>query len=134
MNFEQVQALIKTFEESSLRVLEIEQDGFKIRLSKNNDMVIEKQVESLKEVIETPVENGVAVKSPLVGTFYASASPDEEPFVAVGDTVVAGQKLCIIEAMKIMNDITSPISGTVTRILPQDGTAVGYDQILMTIV
>jgi acetyl-CoA carboxylase biotin carboxyl carrier protein len=134
MNFEQVQAIIKTFEDSTLRVLEIEQDGFKIRLSKNNDLVIEKQVESQKEIIETPVENGVAVKSPLVGTFYASSSPEELPFVAVGDTVVAGQKLCIIEAMKIMNDITSPISGTVTRILPQDGTAVGYDQIIMTIV
>lgn len=142
MDFKQIQTLIKNFEDSEMTVLEIEHEGFKLRLSKNNDTVFSysqnieekpKQVE-LNNEVPIPGETATEVKSPLVGTFYSAASPDDEPFVTVGSTVVVGQKLCIIEAMKIMNEITSPISGTVTRIIPQDGSAVGFDQVLITIV
>lgn len=142
MDFKQIQTIIKEFEESSLTILEIEKDGFKLRLSKNNDTVfVNKQNDEVKDTLQTeepanvpfPESTVTEVKSPLVGTFYTSSGPGEEPFITVGSNVVVGQKLCIIEAMKIMNEITSPISGTVTRIIPQNGAAVGYDQVLVTI-
>ena len=73
------------------------------------------------------------MKSPMVGTFYLSASPGAKPFVEVGDVVKEGQTLCIIEAMKILNEIESDKSGTVRRILPDNGQAVEYGQPLFII-
>ena len=76
---------------------------------------------------------GVQVKSPLVGTFYSSPSPDEPPFVLVGQQVKEGDTLCIIEAMKIMNEIKSPCDGKVIRIMAQPGDMVEYNQVLCVI-
>ena len=73
------------------------------------------------------------VKSPLVGTFYVSPSPDEEPFVKVGQEVLTGQTLAIVEAMKMMNEITAPAPGVVTEVLAANGTQVEYDQVLFRI-
>ena len=73
---------------------------------------------------------GTQVKSPLVGTFYSSPSPDEPPFVLVGQEVREGDTLCIIEAMKVMNEIKAPCSGKVVRIMAQPGDMVEYDQVL----
>lgn len=76
---------------------------------------------------------GTQVKSPLVGTFYSSPSPDEPPFVLVGQEVREGDTLCIIEAMKVMNEIKAPCSGKVVRIMAQPGDMVEYNQVLCVI-
>jgi len=77
---------------------------------------------------EAPVETGHIVKSPMVGTFYRASSPGAKSFAEVGDTVKAGQAVCIIEAMKIMNEIEADIDGTITKILVENGQPVEYGQ------
>ena len=84
----------------------------------------------------TPADDipaGTQVKSPLVGTFYSSPSPDEPPFVLAGQEVKEGDTLCIIEAMKVMNEIKAPCSGKVVRIMAQPGDLVEYNQLLCVI-
>lgn len=78
-----------------------------------------------------PVKKGNAIVSPMVGTFYSKPSPDAEPFVKVGDTISAGDTVCIVEAMKLMNQIESEFSGKITEICVQDGQAVEYGQTIM---
>lgn len=73
------------------------------------------------------------IKSPMVGTFYRSASPDKPPYVKVGDKVSSGQAVCMIEAMKLFNEIESEISGTVVKIMVEDAAPVEYDQVLFLI-
>ena len=80
-----------------------------------------------------PVETGHIVKSPMVGTFYGAASPGAKPFVTVGSAVKEGEPICIIEAMKIMNEIEADWSGTVTSILCENGQAVEFGQPLFII-
>ncbi|MCD8024001.1 MAG: acetyl-CoA carboxylase biotin carboxyl carrier protein [Candidatus Gastranaerophilales bacterium] len=74
---------------------------------------------------------GTAITSPMVGAFYAAPSPGAKPFVKVGDTVAAGQVVCIVEAMKLMNEIESEVSGRITQICVEDGQSVEYGQVLM---
>ena len=76
-------------------------------------------------------ENGHTIMSPMVGTFYRSSSPDSEPFASVGDTVTVGQTLCLIEAMKIMNEIEADVAGEIAEILVQNGDPVEYNQPLI---
>ncbi|MFW5972959.1 MAG: acetyl-CoA carboxylase biotin carboxyl carrier protein [Bacteroidota bacterium] len=73
------------------------------------------------------------IRAPIVGTFYRRPSPDAEPFVSIGDVVQPGDVLCIIEAMKLMNEIESEVAGTVTKILAEDGRPVEYDQPLFVV-
>ena len=80
-----------------------------------------------------PVESGHTVKSPMVGTFYRSANPGSKPFVEIGDAIKEGAPICIIEAMKIMNEIEADKSGTVKRILCENGQAVEFGQPLFII-
>lgn len=80
---------------------------------------------------EAPVQKGKPIVSPMVGTFYKAPSPDSNPFVSVGENVNTGQVVCIIEAMKLMNEIESEISGRVVEICVQDGQTVDYGQVLM---
>lgn len=82
---------------------------------------------------EDPADHAGAVPSPMVGTVYLAAEPGAEPFVKVGDTVEEGATLCIVEAMKTMNHIPAPHSGTVKRILIEDGTAVEFGSLLMIV-
>lgn len=82
---------------------------------------------------EDQLPAGTQVKSPLVGTFYSSPSPDEPPFVLVGQQVKEGDTLCIIEAMKIMNEIKAPCDGKIIRIMAQPGDMVEYNQVLCVI-
>lgn len=83
--------------------------------------------------VEAPKEEvkGTPITSPMVGTFYAAASPDEPPFVNVGDTVSKGQVVCIVEAMKLMNKIESEVAGKVVKICVENGKPVEYGQVLM---
>lgn len=80
-----------------------------------------------------PAPSGDTLKSPIVGTYYKAPSPDSDPFVKVGDKVSKGQTLCIVEAMKIMNEIEAEFGGTIEEILVEDGQPVEYDQPLFTI-
>jgi acetyl-CoA carboxylase biotin carboxyl carrier protein len=100
--------------------------------------VVQSAVSSVQaEVQETPdkeeIPVGNIVKAPIVGTFYAAASPDEPPYVKIGDTVKKGDVLMIIESMKLMNEVTSDFDGVVEEILVSNGEAVEYDQPLMRI-
>ena len=78
-------------------------------------------------------DDGTTVCSPMVGTFYAAPSPDEPPFVVVGQEVIAGQTLCIVEAMKMMNEISAPCAGIVSEVFVENGCQVEYDQPLFSI-
>jgi len=82
---------------------------------------------------ETKTVSGETIISPIVGTFYRSPSPDDDPFVNVGDHVEKGETVCIVEAMKIMNEIESEFSGKISKILVEDGQPVEYDQPLFSI-
>ena len=83
--------------------------------------------------IVAPVDEGHAVKSPMVGTFYRSASPGAAPFVEIGDTVAQGDTLCIVEAMKLMNEIEADASGVIKAVLAENGQAVEFGQPLFVI-
>jgi acetyl-CoA carboxylase biotin carboxyl carrier protein len=138
-----IQTIIKDFEASSLTILELEMDNFRLHLSKQKEAspVTSAGTETTPVSRPEPLAKAedvlslqcVPVKSPLVGTFYASATQTGEPFVKVGQTVQKGDTVCIIEAMKIMNEIASPASGVIERIDVKNGQVVGYDQVLITI-
>lgn len=131
MDFKQIQNIIKDFENSNITNLEIELDNFKIKLNKNinvkEDVIQNTPTQKVSEVKD------YQVKSPLVGTFYAAKSPQDEPFVKIGQKVNKGDTLCIIEAMKIMNEITAPVSGEISDILVQNGEPVGFDEVIFMI-
>ncbi|MCI7812724.1 MAG: acetyl-CoA carboxylase biotin carboxyl carrier protein [Lachnospiraceae bacterium] len=139
MEYEQLINLIKTVSASSLSAFEMEDGDLKICMEKNvqgqvivqnPQTVLEAKPEEEKK--EETIEGNV-VKAPLVGTFYASSSPEGEPFVKVGDVVRKGQTLGIIEAMKLMNEIESEFDGTVEAILIENGNMVEYGQSLFVI-
>ncbi|MDD2227309.1 MAG: acetyl-CoA carboxylase, biotin carboxyl carrier protein [Clostridia bacterium] len=142
MDFKLILEIIKNFNKSAATTLEIEKDNFKLKLSKNESPYIKQHEKSITfateenavSVIEEETNAGFEIKSPLVGTYYAANSPTDEPFVKVNQKVEKGQTLCIIEAMKIMNEIVAPASGTIVAIKPNNGSFIGFDQVLMVIV
>jgi acetyl-CoA carboxylase biotin carboxyl carrier protein len=83
--------------------------------------------------VEAAAPKGVYIKSPIVGTFYRSSSPDKPPFVKVGDVIEKGSVVCIVEAMKLFNEIESEVSGTIVKILVDDRSPVEYDQALFVV-
>ncbi|MBU1141419.1 MAG: acetyl-CoA carboxylase biotin carboxyl carrier protein [Firmicutes bacterium] len=138
MTIKEIQSIIKDFETSTLMTLELEMDGFKLKLSKNKDNQVtvkedykEQQITETKHLKQQP--NHTMIKSPLVGTFYASSTPNGKPFLEVGQQVKKGQVVCIIEAMKIMNEITSPFDGVVKEIFVHNGDVVGFDHNLIRV-
>ncbi len=142
MTIKELQSLIKEIENSPLMTLELETDDFKLKLSKNKHEPIEvispQPVQVIERSIptETPLlknEAVLVIKSPLVGTFYASPTINGNPYVEVGQPVKKGQVVCIIEAMKIMNEITSPYDGVLKEVLIKNGDVVGYDDSIMVI-
>ena len=92
---------------------------------------IEQKPQEIKQEKPQIKKEQKAIKSPMVGAFYAAPSPGAKPFVSVGDTVSTGQVVCIVEAMKLMNEIESEVSGKITQICVQDGQSVEYGQVLM---
>ena len=84
-----------------------------------------------EEKTSAPASKGTPITSPMVGAFYAAPAPGAKPFVKVGDTVSAGQVVCIVEAMKLMNEIESEVSGKIVEICVEDGQSVEYGQVLM---
>lgn len=144
MEYEKLKQLIDDIGNSKLTSLEIEfPDGTKINAKKENKNVVTAQVP--KEVISDKTvevknenntdkqENGNVVKSPMVGTFYIKPSPDASPYVEVGKKVKKGDVLCIIEAMKLMNEIESEYDGEIVEIYVKDGEAVEYGKPLFRI-
>ena len=84
-----------------------------------------------EDKVNTPKAQGTPITSPMVGAFYAAPAPGAKPFVKVGDTVSVGQVVCIVEAMKLMNEIESEVSGKIVQICVEDGQSVEYGQVLM---
>ncbi|HMV08645.1 MAG TPA: acetyl-CoA carboxylase biotin carboxyl carrier protein [Cyclobacteriaceae bacterium] len=94
------------------------------------------QPQATKQAAETPVASGkktVDIKSPMIGTFYRTANPESAPFVSVGDKVSKGQTVCIIEAMKLFNEIESEVSGTIVKVMVENASPVEYDQVLFVV-
>jgi len=143
VNLNDLKEIMTIFESSSLSELEIEEKGVRFRLVKKGDgskisgkkAALAKEIETkiAKEAIEKMNDREISIKSPLVGTFYRAHAPGEEPFVGINQYITAGQTLCIIDAMKVMNEITSEISGKVKKILVESGHPVEYDQELFII-
>lgn len=154
MEFENLLTLIKTVSDSELTDFDYEENGTRIRLKKKKETVVVSGASSNVPVMgleniqtvenaaavntaNTQADNseleGMIVKSPLVGTFYAAPAEDADPFVSVGDQVKKGQTLAIVEAMKLMNEIESDFDGKVAEIYVENGQAVEYGQPLFRI-
>ena len=155
LDYNQIKELIKEIDSSSLRVFELENSDIKLKLSKNeenssykeniinttsseNSTVFTKETktstgETLIETEELIEENLNIVKSPLVGTYYSSSTPGGAPYVEVGSKVKKGDVLCIVEAMKIMNEITSEVDGEIVEALRSDEEIVEFGMELFKI-
>ncbi|PKO46525.1 MAG: acetyl-CoA carboxylase biotin carboxyl carrier protein [Betaproteobacteria bacterium HGW-Betaproteobacteria-22] len=149
MDLRKLKKLIDLVEESGISELELTEDGEKVRISRNFTSSAPAQhyapihyapQQATPAPAAAPaaeaapvVEEGHAVKSPMVGTFYRAPSPDAKPFVEVGDAVAVGDTLCIIEAMKLLNEIESDKAGVVKKILVDNGQAIEYGEPLFII-
>ena len=159
MNFKQIQQLIKFVSKTDVNEVTIENKDFKINIKgksfydDNTPKVVQQSVipsQAAQTVVQPdPVSitnnepltvtqpeipsNHVTIKSPIIGTFYRKPSPDKDNFVNVGDEISEGQPLCVIEAMKLFNEIESDISGKIVKILVDDATPVEFDQPLFVI-
>lgn len=138
MNVKDIAALAEIVRKNELTKLEI--DGERIVMERvpaaapAAPQTVAGQMHAAEPIAEVQEKEGAYVRSPAVGVFYASPSPDSKPFVAVGDTVHRGDTLCIIEAMKLMNEIASDVDGKVVEICVGNGQVVEYDQPLFRIV
>ena len=157
MNLNEIQDLIKFVSKSGVSEVEIAQKDFKIIIkaaqkSKGADQPIYVQASAPAPVaapVAAPVTAAAApvapaapvaedtklitIKSPMIGTFYRSAGPDKAPFANVGDTISQGSTICIIEAMKLFNEIESEVSGKIVKVLVDDASPVEYDQPLFLV-
>lgn len=154
MTLKELKEMINLMEEHSLSELEVEKEGLKIRLKKESSgKIVSETLPSAASLVsglnpashaippvaqqvarETVEEaNVVTIRSPMVGTFYTAPGPDAQPYVAKGTRVAEGDVLCIIEAMKLMNEIKSDVSGLVSEILVENGQPVEFDQPLFKI-
>ena len=145
MNEGKLRKLIELFQNSEINEIEVESSfwrGTRVRLSRGPTAVVAAPVPAAPAPTEAPAESAPAatgddglheVLSPMVGTFYRSASPEAEPFVAEGTRVDNGQTVCIIEAMKIMNEIPADIAGEIVEILVDNAQPVEYNQPILKI-
>ena len=145
MDIRKIKKLIEMLQASDLREIEVKEGEESGRIARGGvsspteEYVISNQatqaVKTTTEKIHIDDSNtsGNQIKSPIVGTFYRKPAPDKPPFVEVGDHVEKGQVVCIVEAMKMMNEIKSDFSGTIKSINVEDGTPVEFDQNLITV-
>ena len=146
MNLKEIKELINLMNENGLIEIEVEREGTKIRIKKSASGAFESVTEEIpiykkprppqiapEKKEDKKIDNLVPVKSPMVGTFYRTPAPDAKPFVEAGSNVEAGAVLCIIEAMKLMNEIKSDVSGKIVEILAENGSSVEYGQVLFMI-
>jgi acetyl-CoA carboxylase biotin carboxyl carrier protein len=154
MDLSLVKKLVKLLSESDVDEIEIEEEGKKVRIAKHPQRVSppttwSQEVPRPVASVPVPAASGVAapvpvpaaappanvveIRSPIVGTFYRAPAPDAAPFVQVGSEIRSGTVLCIIEAMKLMNEIESDVDGKVARVMVENGQPVEYDQVLFLI-
>jgi acetyl-CoA carboxylase biotin carboxyl carrier protein len=162
MDFKQIQELIKIINRSNIGELSIEDKDFKITIRQKEEqapvytsappvqtyapqqmqspapqVAQQTQQQSAQPAAQqsSGSENGnyVMIKSPMIGTFYRSSTPDKPAFVSVGDEVTVGKSVCIIEAMKLFNEIESEVSGKIVKVLVEDASPVEYDQPLFLV-
>ena len=159
MDFKQIQELIKMINKSNIGEVSIAEKGFKLTIKQKEEPVqqiitapISAQPvaaaapapaapvpaaaaapEKPARPAEPPVSNIVTIKSPMIGTFYRSPSPDKASFVNVGDEIEPGTVVCIIEAMKLFNEIESEVKGKIVKVLIEDASPVEYDQPLFQV-
>ena len=149
MKNKEIRDIINFIKKTDLDDVSIETEHYKIRVKKNNadnytssEKTTSEFIESKEEEpekIEKPViqkektNNHIVIKSPIIGTFYRSSNPESQPFVNEGDKIIEGQTVCVIEAMKLFNEIESEISGIIIEILVDDASPVEYDQDLFIV-
>ena len=144
MDIRKIKKLIEMLQESDLKEIEVSQGDESVRILRDrfvqtNGNTIIQQAEvsaaepEIQQKIETSKAEGNVITSPIVGTFYRKPSPDKDPFIKVGDEVQEGDILCIIEAMKMMNQIEADKAGTVRAILAENGEPIEFDQPLFII-
>ena len=147
MDLRKVKKLIELLEESGLSEIEITEGDDKVRITKGGKQIPQSNIVETIQESETLTPNESIdkhpqpknnaefqeVKAPMIGTYYQSPEPDAEAFVKVGDPISDGDTLCIIEAMKMMNKIESDVSGTIERIMVQNGDPVEFDQVLFLV-
>ncbi|MBX3254977.1 MAG: acetyl-CoA carboxylase biotin carboxyl carrier protein [Chitinophagaceae bacterium] len=156
MDFKQIQELIKLINKSNIGEISVEDKEFKITIRQKEDHITQVvsaapppiQTYSPPPVAQATVADGghekskaaeakadnlITIKSPMIGTFYRKPSPDKPLFVEVGDEVTPGKVVCIIEAMKLFNEIESEVSGKIVKILAEDASPVEYDQPLFLV-
>ncbi len=152
MNLKEIKDLIKVFNNSALSKLKVEDGDFALTLEKGGTAPVVTAAPAAQPVAATASpapaaapaasepksekelpDNAVYITSPMVGTFYRAPSPDSPPFVKVGDTVKKGQTLCILEAMKIMNELEAEFDCKILDILVEDGQPVEYDMPLFLV-
>ena len=144
MYIKEIKDMINLMNENGLTELEVEKDGVRIRLKKGSGGAYEKAVEY---VMPHPVQhqekpaalpqaekkNLLEVKAPMVGTFYRSPSPEAPPYVNIGDSIEPGQVICIIEAMKLMNELKSEVKGKIIEIQADNAEPVEFGQVLFVV-
>lgn len=134
MEIKRVESIMKLMNVHGIEELEISDSHQRIKLVKRREGNIEQEVETSPSKTKPQAkEHRNIITSPFVGTFYRAPSPGAEPFVAVGQTVKKGDVLCIIEAMKLMNEIEAETAGKVVEILVENGKAVEFDQPLIVL-
>lgn len=160
MELKEIKELIKLVSDAGVSEVEVERGDFKIAIRKTDGKTtvvhssppmvmapgthshihaaaatgpVMEHMESITSRAESPTGNFVTIKSPMIGTYYKSSSPDKPAFVQVGDEIKPGQVLCIVEAMKLFNEIESEVSGKVVKILVDNASPVEYDQPLFLV-
>ena len=149
MKNKEIRDIINFIKKTDLDDVSIETEHYKIRVKKNNpnnymssekttSEFIESQEKDRKKIEKTEIRkektnNHIVIKSPIIGTFYRSSNPESKPFVNEGDKITEGQTLCIIEAMKLFNEIESEVSGRIVKVLVDDMSPVEYNQPLFLI-
>ena len=154
MDIKQIQELVKLINKTSIGEITIEENGKKITIKQKNDPV-QNIIATAPSMAQAPVasqpapaapaapaapkaeapktDNYITIKSPMIGTFYRQSGPGKPIFVNVGDEVSAGKVVCIIEAMKLFNEIESEIKGRIVKVLVEDASPVEYDQPLFLV-
>ncbi len=152
MDLNLIKKLVKLVDTSEITDLEIEEEGLRVKIAKKirginvaaqPQAFISQPAAAEQKITEKTAEDNAGkeekadniheIKSPIVGTFYRAPAPDADPYAQVGDTVSAGSVLCIVEAMKLMNEIESDVSGKIVKILVENGKPVEYNQPLFLI-
>jgi acetyl-CoA carboxylase biotin carboxyl carrier protein len=145
MDIKQIQDLIKFVHKSGVNEVSIEENDFKITIKTNQaPTVVTASIPAAAPLAAAPApvaaapavsesDNYMTIKSPMIGTFYRSASPDKPSFVNVGDEIKAGQVLCVVEAMKLFNEIEAEISGRIVKVLVDNASPIEYDQPLFLV-